>query len=80
MERKLDVRGVRFELNERGIDQLVAQSTRHGPRVRDRSTGGEIVGESHDKRCWTVKWDNRKTPCALSKTYVRVIDPAGVLA
>lgn len=63
------MKGARFELNERGIDQLVTQSARYGPR--DRSTGGEIVGVSGP--CWIVKWDNRKTKSTVSKNYITVL-------
>lgn len=35
---------------------------------------GEIVGESRDGSCWTVKWDGVITPSAYHKSYITVIE------
>lgn len=60
---------MRFELNERGIEQL---TSRYGPQ--DRSNGGVVLRENGN--CWVVRFDNRKTPHSIHKSYLTIIDEA----
>lgn len=56
------VRSHACELNEEGQRAL----------KWERRTG-QIVGESRDKKCWWVIWDDQKTRNSFHKDFIKVI-------
>lgn len=35
---------------------------------------GYVVGETRDRKCWYVLWDNAKMPITLHKTHILLVN------
>lgn len=42
--------------------------------IKNRERIGQVVGESRDKECWYVIWDNTRTRDCLHKSHVFAVN------
>lgn len=57
------------QLTESGVKALCSSKGHRSKMHKD--IRGLVVGESRDKKCWSVLWDRHKTILSIHKSFIR---------